>query len=291
MRIFGKLSAMAFDRKSVIVALGGGVTGDISGFLASIYLRGIPFIQVPTSMLAMVDSSIGGKTGVDSREGGKNLLGSFYQPEAVIIDMEFLSTLPGTEFINGMAEVIKHALIRDRAYFNFIRDKKSEILSLEPEVLAGLMEKSCRIKVSVVEADERERSLRQILNFGHTLGHSIEKTSNFSIPHGYSLALGMIIESHISFSRKLLSEREFSEIVNLIGSYGLDSYKARLRGFSFGRIIESALSDKKNLKREIKAVLLKRIGEVFEENGSFSFVIGENEIKAGLDYILNGYRL
>lgn len=147
------------------------------------------------------------------------------------------------------------------------------------------MEMSCLIKASVVEKDEKEKSLRQILNFGHTLGHAIEKSSRFSIPHGYSVAMGMIIESHISFMRNLLSAAELEAIVNLIKSYGLDRYISMIKGISPGRICESSLTDKKNIKMEIKAVMLKKIGEVYEEEGAFSFSIGREEIGSGLNYL------
>jgi len=284
MRLFKQLVKNKLDRKSIIIAAGGGVTGDISGFLASVYLRGIPFIQVPTSLLAMVDSSIGGKTGVDSKEG-KNLIGSFYQPEAVIIDMKFLSTLPRREFLNGMAEIIKHSLIRDFSYFELLRENKDKILLLNQEILTEVVERSCRIKASVVEEDEREGSLRQILNFGHTAGHAIEIAGNFRIPHGYALAIGMMVESYISFKRGLLSSEELNMVLNLIKYYELDGYIFLIKGISAERISRSALTDKKNINREIKTVLLKKIGEVYEEKGKFSFPIGRDEIESGLDYI------
>ncbi len=164
-KLFTKLARSGLDRRTLIVALGGGVTGDIAGFLASLALRGIPFVQVPTSLLAMTDSSIGGKTGVDTPEG-KNLIGAFYQPKAVIIDTEFLDTLPEREYINGMAEVVKHGLIADAAYFDKLEESADRILGRDYDWMTEIIARSCEIKARVVENDERETGLRQTLNFG-----------------------------------------------------------------------------------------------------------------------------
>ena len=284
--LFGGLVKNKLDRKSLIIALGGGVTGDVAGFLASIYLRGIPYVQVPTSLLAMVDSSIGGKTGVDTSEG-KNLLGAFYQPRAVIIDMEFLSTLPRPELVNGMAEVIKHALIKDFDYFKLVRDNPEKILSLDRSILTEVVEASCRIKAEVVEKDEKEGGLRQVLNVGHTAGHAIEKATNFRVPHGYALAMGMIVESHISFSRGLLARDDLEAIIKLVSSYGLDRYVPVVKHVSPVKISGAAITDKKNVGGVIRAVLLKKTGEVFRDGGAYSFAVSRKEIEAGLDYLTN----
>jgi 3-dehydroquinate synthase len=286
LELFTSLVQANFDRKSLIIAFGGGVVGDMGGFLASIFLRGVPFIQVPTSLLAMVDSSIGGKTGVDTTDG-KNLMGSFYQPRTVIIDMDFLSTLPRIEFLNGMAEIIKHALIQDPLYFEFIKDNREKILALDSETILQLVEMSCMIKTSIVEKDEKENGLRQTLNFGHTTAHAIENASNYSVPHGFAVALGMIIEAHISFRRKLLSENELKEIVELISLYELTQYKNQLKKLSPQSLIDSAKKDKKNIKEAIKSVLLEKIGKTYSQGNSFSWQVQEEEIEAGLVYLLN----
>ena len=282
--LFSGLVKSGLDRKSLIIAVGGGVTGDVAGFLASIYLRGIPFLQVPTSLLAMVDSSIGGKTGIDTAEG-KNLLGSFHQPKAVVIDMEFLKTLPQPELINGMAEVIKHSLIKNIDYYRLVKDKRNMVLSLDPGVLEEVVEASCLIKADVVERDEKEAGLRQILNFGHTAGHAIEKASYFRVPHGYAVAMGMIVESHISFSRGILARGDLEEIKNLILSYGLGRYVRLIKGIAPAGIAASAKTDKKNVSGGIRAVLLKNIGEVLADGLSYSFNVSPSEIVAGLSYL------
>jgi 3-dehydroquinate synthase len=232
----------------------------------------------------MVDSSIGGKTGVDTAEG-KNLLGSFYQPKAVIIDMEFLGTLPQHELVNGMAEVIKHAIISNIDYYRLVKDKRDMVLSLDQGVLEQVVEASCRIKADVVERDEKEAGLRQILNFGHTAGHAIEKASFFRVPHGYAVAMGMIVESHISFSRGILGRGELEDIRSIVASYGLDRYAGLIKGIAPARIAASAKTDKKNVSGGIRAVLLKNIGEVLTDGGTYSFDVSPGEIAAGLAYL------
>ncbi|MGA2142547.1 MAG: 3-dehydroquinate synthase [Brevinematales bacterium] len=282
--LFSGLVKSKLDRKSLIIAFGGGVTGDVAGFLASIYLRGIPFVQVPTSLLAMVDSSIGGKTGVDTAEG-KNLLGRFCQPEAVIIDIEFLSTLPRPELVNGMAEIIKHALIKDPDYYRSVRDNPGKVLALDRSFLSEIVEASCRIKAEVVEKDEKEAGLRQILNFGHTAGHAIEKASRFRVPHGYAVAMGMIVESHISFSRGLLSRDDLEGITKIVSLYGLDRYVHLVKRISPAKIAAASITDKKNVGGVIRAVLLRKTGEVFRDGGAYSSAVSLKEIEAGLDYL------
>ncbi len=185
-----ELAQRGFDRSDGLLALGGGVTGDITGFLASIYMRGIPFVQVPTSLLAQVDSSVGGKTGVDILQG-KNLLGTFYQPKGVYIDIEVLKTLPEKEFLGGMAEVIKYGVSIDAEFFAWLADNRGAILALEPAAIVSMIQRCCELKASVVERDEREGGLRRILNFGHTIGHAVEAASGYRLNHGFSVAIGM----------------------------------------------------------------------------------------------------
>ena len=173
----GRLATSGFDRHDALIALGGGVTGDLTGFLASTYKRGISFIQVPTSLLAQVDSSVGGKTGVDIPQG-KNLVGTCYQPEVVFIDLSLLETLPGKELLGGLAEVIKYGVIRDANFFQMLAEKRDEILNLDKGVLEEVITICCRIKAEVVALDEREGGLRRILNYGHTIGHAVEAASD-----------------------------------------------------------------------------------------------------------------
>ncbi|MFW5906354.1 MAG: 3-dehydroquinate synthase, partial [Desulfobia sp.] len=189
-------------------------------FTASIYMRGIPFIQVPTSLLAQVDSSVGGKTGVDIPEG-KNLVGTFNQPRLVYIDPDFLKTLPSQELMNGLAEIIKYSIIYDSDLFGFLQENRSRILSLDPEVMAEVIARCCRIKAEVVAADEKESDLRRILNYGHTLGHAIEAASGYLLSHGMAVALGMIAINRIAVLKSLLNKKEAEEIKGLVEAFGL----------------------------------------------------------------------
>jgi len=215
-----RLAGKGLGRKDGLIALGGGVTGDITGFLAAIYMRGIPFVQVPTSLLAQVDSSVGGKTGVDIPEG-KNLVGAFYQPKAVYIDSGVLTTLPHEEMLSGMAEVIKYGIIRDHQFLCFLEDNKQKILDHHPEILGKMIHTCCRIKAEVVEADERESDLRRILNFGHTIGHAVEAASNFAILHGNAVAIGMVAAARISVAKGVLTDSEADWICSIIRKFGL----------------------------------------------------------------------
>ncbi|MFP3983940.1 MAG: 3-dehydroquinate synthase [Desulfurivibrionaceae bacterium] len=215
-----RLAQSGADRKTCLIAMGGGVTGDITGFTASIYMRGIPFIQVPTSLLAQVDSSVGGKTGVDIPEG-KNLVGTFNQPRLVYIDPDFLKTLPSQELMNGLAEIIKYSIIYDSDLFGFLQENRSRILSLDPEVMAEVIARCCRIKAEVVAADEKESDLRRILNYGHTLGHAIEAASGYLLSHGMAVALGMIAINRIAVLKSLLNKKEAEEIKGLVEAFGL----------------------------------------------------------------------
>lgn len=209
-----------YDRQDAIIALGGGVTGDISGFLASAYMRGIPFVQVPTTLLAQVDSSVGGKTGVDLAEG-KNLVGAFYQPKAVYVDTEVLSTLAKEELLGGLAEVIKYGVIRDVEFFKFLEEYRRKILQLDSEVIVKMISTCCEIKAEVVEADEREGGLRKILNYGHTIGHAVEGASNFQLIHGLAVAIGMVAAAKLSVMRETLTGKEEERIYSLISAYGM----------------------------------------------------------------------
>lgn len=282
-KLFSGLVKNRLDRKSLIVAFGGGVTGDMAGFLASVYMRGIPFIQVPTSLLAMVDSSIGGKTGIDTPEA-KNMMGSFYQPESVIIDTEFLKTLNENEYKNGMAEVIKHAVIMDKHSFHLLESRPSVFLSRNEMLLQeGMIYKSCTVKKNVVQSDEREKGLRQVLNFGHTAGHAIEQATGFGIPHGFAVGLGMAIEAVISNKRGLLPGNELRRIVGVLKTYGLFQYAGALKKIGADQLIRAAMSDKKNVNGKIRIVLIEKIGKTRSVKNQHSFDVPEKELKDGLD--------
>ncbi|RZW26044.1 MAG: 3-dehydroquinate synthase [Desulfobulbaceae bacterium] len=257
--LLSRTAQKRLDRKSLIIALGGGVSGDIAGFVAATYMRGIPFVQIPTSLLAQVDSSVGGKTGVDIPEG-KNLVGSFYQPEAVYIDSDVLNTLPGKEYINGMAEVIKHGIIRDADYFQMLDQKFDQVMALDPGVLAELIHVSCKIKSAVVAEDEKESNTRRILNFGHTIGHAVEAASDFQILHGFAVAIGMVACARISVLKGILGNDKLAAIISMIKRYGLPTEVPE--DLDRNRIKSYLLTDKKRINTKTSYILAVDIGEV-----------------------------
>ena len=215
-----RLAEKGTDRKDALIALGGGVTGDVVGFLAAIYMRGIPFVQVPTTLLSQVDSSVGGKTGVDIPEG-KNLVGVFYQPKAVFIDSEVLKSLPYAELLNGLAEVIKYGVIYDADFFERLGRKRDDILAMDLTVLEEIIFRCCEIKAAVVAADEKESDLRRILNFGHTIGHAVEGASGYTLAHGMAVAIGMAAVARLAVKKGTFSDTEARRVINLIGDYGM----------------------------------------------------------------------
>jgi len=272
MDITGKLLEMGADRTSVLIAFGGGVVGDMVGFVASVYMRSIPYIQIPTSLIAQVDSSIGGKTAIDLA-CGKNLLGTFYQPKAVFTDLNFLTTLPPKEFNNGLAEIIKYGIIDDEKMFRLLEENMDDIKSKDEALLKKIVESCCRIKKSIVEIDEREQGLRRILNYGHTLGHALEAQSDFAISHGEGVALGMIAAAHISERAGYLATQERERIESLIHQAGLPNgipNKLAVDG-----IISRLQMDKKKKGEVIHFVLLKKVGMPFVNRGIDEKIIAE----------------
>ncbi len=256
-RLLSAAARSGVDRKSMFIALGGGVTGDVAGFVAATYMRGVPFIQIPTSLLAQVDSSVGGKTGVDIPEG-KNLVGAFYQPQAVFIDPQVLNTLPQKEYINGMAEVIKHGIIRDGGYFRLLADKRRQVMELDPLTVQEMIYISCRIKAKVVGEDEKETDLRRVLNFGHTIGHAVEAASGFEIPHGFAVSIGMVAAARLSQMKGLLAPDKVETIATLLRQYGLPTEVPD--DLDRGRVKSYLLTDKKRVGTRTSYVLLKNIG-------------------------------
>lgn len=249
----------SFDRNDVLLALGGGVTGDLTGFAAATYLRGIRFIGMPTSLLSMVDSSIGGKTGVDYK-AYKNMVGAFYQPSAVYINVATLKTLPEREFLAGMGEVVKHGFILDKEYHAFLKENTAMILAKEPGVLRSMIYQSLCIKRGVVERDPKERSERALLNFGHTIGHAVEKLNEFSLLHGECVSVGMVASAEISVMHGVLSRAEADEVKELLVSFGM---KTTVSALEKEALLSVCHRDKKADGAKIKFVLLKRIGEAF----------------------------
>lgn len=254
-QIYEKCLQCGLDRHSCITALGGGVVGDIAGFAAATFMRGIKFIQIPTTLLAQVDSSIGGKTGVDFN-GYKNIVGAFYQPSLVYINASALNTLPKREFISGMAEVIKYGIIADAEFFEFLDKNYKEILNMEPEFVEKIIHRCCQIKADIVSKDEKESGIRAILNFGHTIGHAVESASNFELLHGECVGIAMIAATRISVEMGLLEENEMTRIVEVIRKYGLD-VEARA---DVGEVMENIRKDKKAMNGSIKMILLNGIG-------------------------------
>ncbi|CAK8712473.1 3-dehydroquinate synthase [Candidatus Electrothrix laxa] len=254
-----ELAQRGFDRGDALIALGGGVTGDITGFLAAIYMRGIPFVQVPTTLLSQVDSSVGGKTGVDLPEG-KNLAGVFYQPKAVYIDTDVLRTLPRDELQGGLAEVIKYGVIHDADFFAFLEKHRDAVFSLQQDVLTRLIARCCEIKAWVVEQDEREGGLRRILNFGHTIGHAVEAASNFQLIHGKAVAIGMYAAAKLAVRTGCFPEQDACAVRNLIELYELPVFiPAEL---DRQRIKKYLLNDKKTVAGRVFYVLPEAIGKV-----------------------------
>jgi len=251
-----------FTRHDCLISIGGGITGDVSGFAASIFKRGIKFINIPTTLLAQVDSSIGGKTGVNSSYG-KNLIGSFYQPSLVISDINFLKTLPRREVVCGYGEILKHSLINDKKFFFFLNKNASKVLNLKNPFINKAIYKSCLIKKKVVEIDEKEKGLRKILNFGHTFAHAFESTLKYSkkINHGEAVILGISVASKFSLNKNLLSLKEFKIIQDHLIKYKLP---IKLKKFFSSKKISSIVTfmkmDKKNNTKKINLVLLKSIG-------------------------------
>ena len=258
-RLASSLAQRGFDRQDGLLALGGGVTGDITGFLAASYMRGIPFVQVPTTLLAQVDSSVGGKTGVDIPEG-KNLVGAFYQPRCVYIDSQVLNVLPESELLNGLAEVIKYGVIYDRTFFEFLENRRQDILALELPVLEEVIATCCAIKADVVEKDERETDLRRILNYGHTIGHAIEAASGYSLAHGSAVAIGMVAAAELAGLKGILAADEKLRIEKLISDFGLP---VKIPGELDRQEITNYLkTDKKTVGGRVFFVLPTTIGKV-----------------------------
>ncbi len=246
-----------FDRKDMLLALGGGVTGDLTGFTAATYLRGIDFVQVPTSLLSQVDSSIGGKTGVDY-QSYKNMVGAFYMPKLVYINTRTIHTLDDRQFTSGMGEIIKHGLIRDKEYYQWMKEKKERILAREDEIMAQLILGSCKIKRDVVQEDPKEQGIRAYLNFGHTLGHSVEKLMDFRLTHGECVGIGAVIAAAMSWKRGFISEEEYEDIRELFAYFNFPKLPQELK---IEEIVEATRHDKKMEHGSIKFILLTKLGQ------------------------------
>lgn len=266
-----------FERSDILIALGGGVTGDLTGFAAASYLRGINFVQVPTTLLAQVDSSVGGKTGVDF-EQYKNMVGAFHQPSLVYMNTSVLKTLPDDQFASGMGEVLKTGLIRNRDLTAWIRDNREKIAARDNDSLSYVIRECCKVKAAVVEEDPKEKGVRAILNFGHTLGHAVEKLKNFELLHGQCVGIGMIAASRISLSRGLITPEEFQLIEDMNRYFRLP---VSVSGLTEDDIISVSKSDKKMQNGQIKFILLDGIGNAIVDR-----TVTDAELLEASNYIL-----
>jgi len=259
-----------FNRSDLIISVGGGITGDVAGFVASIFKRGINFINIPSTLLAQVDSAIGGKTGINS-DFGKNLIGSFYQPKLVISDTSFLNSLSKKEMICGFAEILKHSIIKDKKFFNWLEHNSKFIFLKKNNELVYAIKKSCEIKIYFVTKDINEKGLRMVLNFGHTFAHAIEVKNNYSknITHGEAVLAGMILETKLSVIKKICSPETLGQIKNIYLKNNLDfSFKKYSNRNSINKLLPYLKNDKKNNDDKINFLLLKNIGKTALPNKS-----------------------
>lgn len=276
-KLYEDLIINHFDRHDLLIAFGGGVVGDLTGFTAATYLRGIDFIQIPTSLLSQVDSSIGGKTGVDFSQY-KNMVGAFYQPKLVYMNLSLLNTLPKQQFISGMGEILKHGLIKSSLYFNWLRENDTHIMSLEPEFLEEMVYQSCLIKRNVVERDPKEKGERALLNFGHTIGHAIEKLADFQLFHGHCVGIGMAAASRISRDLGHITNEECTMILETLKHFGLP---ASTDNMSAEDVLAVTKSDKKMIAGRVKFILLESIGSAYINPN-----LSEEQILCGISSVL-----
>ncbi|MEG6611843.1 3-dehydroquinate synthase [Pseudoclostridium thermosuccinogenes] len=258
--IYRYLVKQKLERNSVLIALGGGVVGDITGFVAATFLRGINFVQVPTTLIAQADSSVGGKVGVDF-EGSKNIIGAFYQPRLVYINVNSLKTLPKREVQAGLAEVVKHGIIKDRDFFDYVEYNLNKIFEFKEDVLQFTARANCSIKGSVVEEDEREGGLRAILNFGHTIGHAVESVSGFQLLHGECVSIGMVGAFKMAQHLGMVDAKESDRVIGLLERIGLPT---GIKGMDVDKVFAQMYHDKKIKNNKLVFILPKRIGEVLQ---------------------------
>ncbi|MDE3058681.1 MAG: 3-dehydroquinate synthase [Bacteroidota bacterium] len=265
-------------RKATIVALGGGVVGDLAGFIAATYQRGVNFMQMPTTLLAQVDSSVGGKVGIN-HPLGKNMIGAFYQPLSVLADTEMLQSLPQRERVCGIGEVIKYGIILDKRFFEYVRKNLTNILAMEPTVVANVVARCCELKAFVVSRDEKEENMRAILNFGHTVGHALEQAGHYrSLKHGEAILLGMVAETFLASRLKMISAEDVRRIEEVVAAVPVP----RSLGFSFSaaKLIETMRNDKKSVAGTVRFVLPERVGAV-----TLPMPVKEGAIAGALDYL------
>ncbi|MFA6540688.1 MAG: 3-dehydroquinate synthase [Bacteroidota bacterium] len=276
--IYTQLLRWKIERNSTVIALGGGVIGDLAGFIAATFQRGVKFVQIPTSLLAQVDSSVGGKTGIN-HPLAKNMIGAFYQPAFVLADTEVLATLPSREIVSGLGEIIKYGIILDRKFFTFVSSHLFDVLRKEPSAGHRMVQRSCELKAYVVSSDEREQGLRAILNFGHTVGHALEHAGKYSLlKHGEAILYGMLAEAKIAEMRNLLMKDQFDIIESAIRSLPLPRLsKLSLKNHE---LLATMKMDKKVVRGDIRMVLPSAIGRV-----SLPVAVAPSEIKKSIDWL------
>lgn len=267
--LIDRLCQMGCGRDTLLIAMGGGVTTDLVGFVASIYMRGVALILLPTTLLAMVDAAIGGKTGIDTA-WGKNLLGTFYPPKAIFVDLARLDTLPESEWFNGMAEILKMGLICNSEIW-----ERAEGRDLE------LIVKAIQGKMAIVERDPLEQGLRRVLNFGHTVGHALERVSGYAMPHGEAVAFGCVVEAYLSMKLGYLAEKEFAQIEAVYKRFPLQLPQ----GYSRGKLFQALHQDKKKERGAVRCVLLERIGCALPFEGAYCRTVTESEWEPTLDWM------
>lgn len=265
-----------YARDSAVIALGGGVVGDMAGYVAATYTRGLPYVQIPTTLVACVDSSIGGKTGVDTPHG-KNLIGSFHQPWRVYIDVATLSTLDEINIREGLAEVIKYGVISDGSLFTYVENNVDKIFSYDSQALTHIVRRGCEIKADVVERDERESNLRKILNFGHTIGHAVENLSDYTISHGQAISIGMAAEGALACEMGLWKKEELERLTTLLEKAGLSTKMPD--GSDIQNVINTMKLDKKSRAGRIEMVLPKAIGRMSQTKDGYAHKMDESFIE------------
>lgn len=277
-----QLFEKGLGRDTCVIALGGGVVTDIAGYVAATYCRGLPLVMVPTSLLGMVDASIGGKTGVNTPYG-KNMLGCIYQPKKVVIDLSTLKSLPKKELANGVVEMIKHGLIADYALFEDLDTYSNQILALDAAILEKAIFESCRIKKEIVEQDEKENGKRRLLNFGHTIGHALERLTQYSLSHGEAVAIGLLVESYLSVKLGILDQTSFDRIKKNLLQYGLPLQLPSR--FPIQTILDAMALDKKSLKGQPRFVMIDAIGSSLAYDSSYCTHVEESLIKNALHWM------
>lgn len=281
--IENKMQLHSCDRNTLVIALGGGVVGDLAGFIAATYLRGIPYVQIPTSILAMIDSSVGGKTGINTGHG-KNLIGVIYQPLCVVTDIKLLKTLSRKNMINGLIEAIKMFLIFDEEFLHYTEANLNQLIEGDESLLKKIITRAVQIKAGVVSRDAKDAGVRHLLNFGHTIGHALEKLSNYTLAHGYAVGYGILVEISISHLLGFLEKQQLLLIKNLFARLGIHS--KYLKKYKLSNLINATKNDKKARFGNIHYILLTKIGKPFLSNGNFTHVVETKIIKQAIKNLL-----